>query len=220
MKERAVMSWSGGKDSALALQDVLKDGCEIVALLTAVTEPYDRVSIHGVRRALLEEQAASLALPLEQVLISAHPSNSDYEAKMLAALRRCKREGVDTVVFGDIFLEDIRAYREALLARLGMRARFPLWWCDSAALAHRFIDDGFKAVTVCTDSRALPQAFVGRAYDRRFLADLPQGVDPCGENGEFHTFVYDGPPFKERVAHRPGEVVFRDERFYYFDLMP
>lgn len=185
-----------------------------------MTETYDRISMHGVRRVLLEAQAASLGLPLEQVLIGAPCSNEEYEAKMRAVLARYQAEGVDAVVVGDIFLEDLRKYREDNLAKLDLKAVFPIWKRDTAEMAREFIRLGFKTIITCVDGEALDGAFVGREYDEAFLADLPAGVDPCGENGEFHSFVYDGPIFARPIPVKRGEIVLRDNRVHYCDLLP
>ncbi len=219
--ERVVVSWSGGKDSSLALQEVLLCGqYEVAALLTTVTEDYDRISMHGVRRALLDQQAASLGFPLETVLISKRSSNEEYESKMGAALKRFRDSGTTSVVFGDIYLEDLKEYREKNLARVGMKGIFPIWKRDTRELMTGFIHNGFKAVTVCVDSQALGREFVGREIDDRFIEELLREVDPCGENGEYHSFAYDGPIFDRRIHHQLGDVVLRDERFYYCDLLP
>ena len=220
MRERVLVSWSGGKDSALALYEILKDkNYQIPALLTTVTEGFARASMHGVREILLERQASSINLPLKKVLIPPHATNEQYESKMREALVEFKKGGISAVVFGDIFLEDIRRYREEKLSGLGIKGIFPLWRMDTAYLARRFIDLGFKAVVCCIDPRVLEPSFAGRIIDERFLADLPATVDPCGENGEFHSFVFDGPIFKERVSYTLGEVVMRDS-FYFCDLVP
>lgn len=218
--EKIIVAWSGGKDSAMALRELRgsKD-YEISALLTTVTEDYDRISMHGVRRELLERQAAALGLPLEKVYISAHSSDEEYETKMRDVLSRYKKLGVSSVAFGDIFLEDLRRYREDRMAQAGMAAIFPVWKRNTLELAHKFIDLGFKAIITCVDSKALDGAFAGRIFDRQFVEDLPPGVDPCGENGEFHSFVYDGPIFREPVAFQKGGVVLRDNRFWYCELL-
>jgi uncharacterized protein (TIGR00290 family) len=219
--EKVLMSWSGGKDSAMALREIMADGdYEIAALLTTVTADYDRISMHGVRRTLLEQQAASLGLPLETVILPKGASNEDYESRMAEALERHKKAGVTSVVFGDIFLEDLREYREKKLARLGMKGVFPLWKRETAQLMQNFIARGFKAVTVCVDNQFLGKEFVGREIDARFVADLPAAVDVCGENGEYHSFVYGGPMFGHEITHDIGEVVLREDRFYYCDLIP
>ncbi len=216
-----MLLWSGGKDSALALHTLRRAGeYEVAALLTTVTEGYDRVSMHGVRRLLLERQAASVGLPLTQVLIPRNCSNEEYATRMSKACEGLKSMGLHTAASGDIFLVDVRRYREGQLAEAGMRAVFPLWSKDPAQLAQTFIAEGFTAVTVCVDAQALGAEWAGRAFDEQFLADLPSGVDPCGENGEFHTFVHDGPIFTERIAWVRGGVVLRDDRFFYCDLLP
>jgi uncharacterized protein (TIGR00290 family) len=217
-----IVAWSGGKDSALALREILGDArYRVAALVTTVTAEYERISIHGVRRTLLRRQAESLRLPLEEVLISPGASNDEYETNMGAALvaLRARISGLDTVVFGDLFLADIRAYRERMLARIGMRGLFPLWLRDTRALAYDFVRLGYRAVLVCVDAAQLDGAFAGREFDADLLSDLPPGVDPCGENGEFHTFVYAGPGLLEPVSHERGPVVVRDGRFVYCDLM-
>lgn len=216
---KALLSWSGGKDCALALERVRQQGeYEIIGLLTTVTEGYNRISMHGVRRTLLEEQAESLGLPLEIVYIPQAATNAIYEQRMGETLERHRDQGVETVIFGDLFLADIRAYREKQTARVGMKTTFPLWGEPTEQLIQQFIADGYKAITVCVDSQALPQQFVGRCLDGDFMRELPSAIDPCGENGEFHTFVYDGPVFQYPLPIKKGEIVLRDERFYYCDL--
>lgn len=220
MTEKVLFTWSGGKDSVLALYEIQKrDDQEVVALLTTLTEGYDRISMHGVRSILLEHQANSLGLPIEKVYISKNSSNEEYEAKMGEVLQKYLTRGVSSVVFGDIFLEDLRKYREDNLSKIGMKAIFPIWKRNTVELARGFIDLGFKAVITCVDSNVLDKAFVGRLYDQQFLSELPSTVDPCGENGEFHSFVYDGPIFEKRVSYTKGEIVFRDNRYWYCDLM-
>ncbi len=221
MKLKVILAWSGGKDSALALYELQKtENYEIAALLTTITRDYDRTSMHGLRRILLERQAQSLGFALEKVFISKNTTNEEYESKMREALAKYLTAGVSSVVFGDIFLEDVRKYREDNLSKIGMKAIFPVWKSDTTELAHTFIDSGFKAVITCVDSNVLDKVFVGRVFDEQFLSELPATVDPCGENGEFHSFVYDGPIFGERILHTIGEVVLRENRFYYCDLMP
>lgn len=219
--EKVALLWSGGKDSGLALQELRRAGEYAVAvLLTTVTAGYDRVAMHGVRRSLLERQATALGLPLKQVMIPANCPNEEYASRMARACEELQTIGIHIVATGDIFLEDVRSYREDQLAEAGMRAVFPLWGRDSAELARAFVADGFEAVTVCVDSHALDKAWVGRTFDERFLADLPPEVDPSGEHGEFHTFVSHGPIFTRHVGWARGEVVLRDDRFYYCDLLP
>lgn len=214
------MCWSGGKDSAMALHAALRDpSLKVEALLTTVTESYERISMHGVRRVLLEQQAAALNLPLEQVRIPIASSNEIYEAAMRDVLTRYQARGVSRVIFGDLFLEDIRVYRERQLAQIGMTGLFPLWLKGTRKLAHHFIDAGFKAVLVCVDPKQLDPLFCGREFDWAMLADLPVTVDPCGERGEFHTFVYDGPIFRQPIPIKKGAVVERDG-FWFCDLEP
>jgi uncharacterized protein (TIGR00290 family) len=222
MKEKVLFSWSGGKDSAFALHDVLQVGeYEIAALLTTVTRDYDRISMHGVRNNLLEEQAARLGLPIERIYLSKESSNEEYEAGMKAMLLRYRQIGITKVVFGDIYLEDLRKYREDKLAQIQMTAIFPLWKQDTSVLARRFICLGFKAVLTCVDSKFLGPEFAGLEFDETLLTQLSPGVDPCGENGEFHTFVYAAPIFNQPIPLTRGEIVLRNERFWYcdFDLM-
>jgi uncharacterized protein (TIGR00290 family) len=221
MVEKALFTWSGGKDSALALYELQKgNGHKVVALLTTLTEGYDRISMHGVRSILLEHQANSLGLPIEKVYISKNSSNEEYEAKMKEVLQKYLTAGVSSVVFGDIFLEDLRKYRENNLSKIGMKAIFPIWKRDTTELGRGFIDLGFKAVTTCVDSNVLDKTFVGRLYDQQFLFELPPTVDPCGENGEFHSFVYDGPIFENVISYTKGEIILRDNRYWYCDLIP
>jgi len=221
MAQRALMAWSSGKDGALALHETRQGGeYEVAALLTTVTEGYDRISMHGVRRELLERQAESIGLPLAIVWIPRECSDEEYAVRMRAALEEQAARGISAVIFGDVFLEDVRQYREDSLAQVGMRAVFPLWQRDTAALARQLIDQGFRAITTCVDSQHLDRSFVGREFDAEFLSDLSDGVDPCGENGEFHSFVYDGPIFREPVACTIGQIVLREERFWYCDVVP
>jgi uncharacterized protein (TIGR00290 family) len=218
MRERVLVSWSGGKDSALALHAVAD--VHDCTLLTTVTEEYDRISMHGVRVELLRRQADALGLPLRTVLIPPRCTNEVYEERMHATLAVQRDAGVRRVVCGDIFLEDVRRYREERLFRDGLSGLFPLWGIDSRELAERFIALGFRAVLCCVDTQALDASFAGRDFDRALLNDLPPGADPCGENGEFHTFVQDGPGFARPVPLRLGERTLRDGRFAYVDLLP
>jgi uncharacterized protein (TIGR00290 family) len=220
MPEKVLLSWSGGKDSVLALRELQKKHFEIVALITTITKDYDRVSMHGIRRILLEQQADSIGIPLEKVYISHKASNEEYESKFSEVLLEYKKMGINSVAFGDIFLQEIKKYREDFLRRIGMRGLFPIWGKDSIDLANIFIVSGFKAVIACIDSEALDKSFAGREFDEQFLSDLPSGADPCGENGEFHTFVYAGPIVKVPIIFAKGEIVLRDNRFYYCDLIP
>jgi uncharacterized protein (TIGR00290 family) len=220
LADKVVVGWSGGKDSTLALYEVLKSGMDVQALLTTVTQEYDRFSIHGVRRVLLEQQAESLGFPVDEMMLTKGAADEDYEREFLAITRSYRNRGVLGVVFGDIFLEDVRLFRDELLARIGMHGIFPLWKQDTRGLANHFIDLGFKAVVTMVDSQALGKEFSGREYDKKFLDDLPASVDPCGENGEFHSFVYNGPTFTKQIAFMRGEAVFKENRFWYMDLLP
>jgi uncharacterized protein (TIGR00290 family) len=221
VKEKVIVGWSGGKDAAFALYEIQQtQKYEVKALLTTITQDYDRISIHGVRKVLLENQAAALGLQLEKMFIRAKASNLEYEAELIKILNGYAKQGVTSVVFGDIFLEDVRLYREKLLANIGLRAIFPLWKKDTKKLAEKFLDVGFKAVITTVDSNVLSKDFVGKEYDRQFLDKLPKEVDPCGENGEFHSFTYDGPYFKNPVQFTKGKILLRENRFWYCDLVP
>lgn len=218
-----VLSWSGGKDSSLALDALRRDsGYAVVALLTSVTRGYDRISIHGVRRALLEAQARALGLPLHEIALEPASSNDAYEAAFRLGVEELTRAhpAVRHIAFGDLFLADVRAYRERLVASVGLEPVFPLWGLDTAALARRFIAEGFRARLVCVDTQQIAARFVGAAFDEALLGELPPSADPCGERGEFHTFVWDGPIFSEPVPVMLGEQVVREERFAYRDLLP
>jgi uncharacterized protein (TIGR00290 family) len=220
MKTTVLMSWSGGKDSCIALYEIQRaQKYHVAALLTTVTRDYDRISMHGVRRVLLERQATSLGVPLHEVFISKGATNEEYEMKIGEAFSVYRERGIDSLVFGDLFLEDIRAYREQFLARHNMRGLFPVWQRKTSSFIQEFLELGFKAVVTCVDSKALDQSFAGRIIDESFLSSLPIDVDPCGENGEFHTFVYDGPTFNKPVKFSTGETVLR-EAFWYCDLLP
>jgi uncharacterized protein (TIGR00290 family) len=219
MLEPIVMCWSGGKDSELALGALSRQfDYNVVALLTTVTAGYDRVSMHGVRRSLLLQQAESLGLPLREVEIPTKASNDIYEANMAVAFGEFHAQGIRKVAFGDIFLEDLREYRQRQLAPLRLECLFPLWQQDTTELVETFISDGFRGVTVVVDPQRLDESFVGREIDREFVAALPPDVDPCGENGEFHSFVYDGPMFADEISFSRGEVVQRDS-FLFCDLL-
>ncbi len=220
MTEPIVMCFSGGKDSALALRTLQQQGAyEVVSLLTTVTDEYDRVSMHGVRRALLRQQAASIGVPLTEVAVPPQSFNELYEREMGKAFGRHRADGIRRVAFGDIFLEDLRDYRERQLAEWDLECLFPIWKQDTTELARSFIRAGFEAIAVCVKPDVLDASFAGRAFDDAFLTDLPVSVDPCGENGEFHTFVFDGPIFRQPVAVSTGVVVER-EGFVYCDLLP
>jgi uncharacterized protein (TIGR00290 family) len=219
-RDRVLLAWSSGKDSAFALH-VLRESedVEVVELLTTVNETHDRVAMHAVRRTLLEAQAAAAGLPLTVVRIPHPCPDVAYEAAMGRALEEARARGIVGVAFGDLFLEDIRRYREQQMAGTGMRLVFPLWGRPTAALAREMIEAGLKARITCVDPRVLAGSFAGREFDRRLLEDLLPGVDPCGENGEFHTFAWDGPMFGRPVPVRGGEVVTR-EGFVFADLLP
>jgi uncharacterized protein (TIGR00290 family) len=218
---KLVLAWSGGKDSALALYELRKDrNVEIVGLLTTITKDYDRVSMHGVRKVLLGQQAEALGLPLNVVNISKDASNREYDIAMSKVCEKYRKIGVTFIAFGDIFLEDVRKYRKRNLDKAGMVGIFPLWKKNTTELAHKFIDMGFKAITTCVDSKFLDREFVGRRYNAKFLHDLPPGIDPCGENGEFHTFTYAAPIFRKKIRFKKGDVVLRDGRFWFCDLLP
>jgi uncharacterized protein (TIGR00290 family) len=220
---RIALSWSGGKDSSLTLQHLRASGeHEVVALLTSVTRGYDRVSIHGVRRALLEAQAAALGLPLIEVWLEPKSSDAAYQRAFLEALD-VLGEGhpvVKHIAFGDLYLRDVRDYRDRLLAGTPYRGLYPLWERPTRALAESFIAAGFEATLVCVDETQIDARFAGRRFDLALLADLPDSADPCGENGEFHTFVHGGPIFSHPIAVVPGEIVRREDRFTYCDLLP
>lgn len=204
----------------MALEALLqREDVQVTGLLTTVTEEYERISMHGVRRELLERQANSIGLPLHAVRIPPQCNNADYEQRMEDALLLHYEKGVRTVAFGDIFLEDLRAYRERNLARIGMTALFPIWKRNTGELIRVFHEKHFRAVVVCIDPRALDRSFAGRELDKDFCEQLPNRVDPCGENGEFHTFVFDGPVLKKPIFFRTGDVLERDS-FIYCDLLP
>jgi uncharacterized protein (TIGR00290 family) len=204
------MNWSGGKDSGLALYKVLKEKkYHVNCLLTSVSEGFNRVSMHGVRTALLEKQAEMLKLPLVKISLPEEASILVYNNKMESTLIKLKDRGICVSIFGDIFLEDLRQYREEQSAKLKIRSIFPLWKRSTSGLMREFISLGFKAVVVCVNDAFLDKSFLGRELDEAFLNDLPAGVDPCGENGEYHSFVYDGPIFKEKIGFSKREIVYR-----------
>lgn len=237
---KAFMNWSGGKDSSLALYHILKDkSYSVEKLLTNINKEFRRISMHGVREELLEQQANAIGTPLQKLALDDHPSMIEYEKQMLKTVNHLQAEGFTHSVFGDIFLEDLKTYRETQLAKVGMSAVFPLWKKDTMKLIHEFINLGFKAIVVCINEKYLDKSFCGRIIDKSFIEDLPGNVDVCGENGEFHTFVFDGPLFKIPVAFTKGEIVRRtytppkdqndncfqlipaeDYGFYFCDLLP
>lgn len=218
-KTRALLSWSSGKDSAYTLYTIITQSqFEAVSLLTTVTDDYHRISMHGVREELLDLQAEAIGIPLEKIRIPRLCSDTIYEEKMAACLTAWKNKGVRHVIFGDLFLEDLRKYREEKLSLLGMHGVFPLWKQETRRLARQMIRKGFRARLTCIDPKKLSREFSGRIFDRSLLADLPKHVDPCGENGEFHTFTYGGPIFKKTMPICRGKTVERDG-FVFTDLL-
>ncbi len=219
-KPKALLSWSSGKDSAWSLHLLrMRREVEVVGLLTTVNEAHARVAMHAVRIELLEAQSQAVGLPLWPVAIPSPCSNAEYEAAMAGAIERAKAEGITVMAFGDLFLEDIRRYREERLAGSGIEPKFPIWGLPTDKLAREMINGGLRARVTCVDPRQLPKSFAAREFDGEFLADLPSTADPCGERGEFHTFAYDGPMFHYPVAVQTGEVVERDG-FIFADLLP
>ena len=219
--EKVLISWSGGKDCALAMHDVLASGeYQVSGLLTTCTPNYDRINMHDVRFNWIEKQAEGLDLPWEKVVISSHTSNADYEPSLVRVLRKYKEAGVTAVVFGDIFREDLRKYRTLNLARLGMKAIFPLWKKDNFQLMESLISLGFKAIITSINMGALDEQFIGRTIDWKFVFDFPKTANVCGEYGEYHTFVYDGPIFKRAIPFQVGGTFLRDGHFKYCDLLP
>lgn len=237
MKEKAIFNWSGGKDSSLCLYKTMLEGrYDIMCLLTSVSEPYRRISMHGVRVDLLEVQAQSIGLPLVKLMIPEMPTMETYERVMSDTLQDLISRGATASIFGDIFLEDLRQYRENKLAEQNLKGVFPLWNIPTDELIREFLDLGFKTIVTCVNDKYLDKSFAGRVIDNDFLKDLPDNVDPCGENGEFHTFVFDGPIFKQPIPFEKGEVVYRkyeqqngtasdeedtpfDNGFWYCDLL-
>jgi len=208
MKQKAIFNWSSGKDSALALYKILQEEkFEITSLLTSISEEFQRISMHGVSVALLEKQAASLGFPLIKLELPKEPSMEEYQELMNKTMSGIKSGGVTHSVFGDIFLEDLRKYREDQLQSVGMSAVFPLWKKNTTDLIHEFMDLGFKTIVTCVNETYLDKSFAGRIIDESLIKDLPKNVDPCGENGEFHTFTFDGPIFKNPIVFEIGEVV-------------
>ena len=222
MSRPVAVAWSGGKDSTLALERLLEDSdWRVTALVTTVTTGYDRIAIHGVRRSILRRQVDGLGLRLIEAEIPPNASNEVYESAFGDALARARIDEpeLDSIAFGDLFLADVRTYRDALLARMGWRGLYPLWGEDTTRLAHRFVARGYRAILSCVDTQQLDAAFCGRAFDAALLAELPADVDPCGENGEFHTCVHAGPLWKTPIDLELGERVLRDGRFQYVDLI-
>jgi len=218
-RKPVVMSWSGGKDSCMALYEIMRgDAFRVEALLTTVTRDYDRISMHGVRTKLLERQAESLGFPLHRVFISKGANNAEYESRLEEALSGYRERGIDTVGFGDLFLEDIKLWRDQFLARHGMVGLYPVWKRDTATAIRDFIAQGFRTLIVCVDPKQLDPRFCGRTIDEELLSELPPSCDACGENGEFHSFVFDGPLFRAPVRFTQGEIVCRDG-FWFCDLI-
>lgn len=208
MKPKAIFNWSSGKDSALALYKILKeDQFEITSLLTSINQEFQRISMHGVPVSLLEKQAESLGFPLIKMEIPKEPSMEEYQQIMSETMSKIKSQGVTHSIFGDIFLEDLRTYREEQLQSIGMKAVFPLWKQNTSDLIHEFLDLGFKTIVTCVNETYLDKSFAGRIIDEDFIKDLPENVDPCGENGEFHTFTFDGPIFKNPIKFEIGDTV-------------
>lgn len=208
MKPKAIFNWSSGKDSALAIYKTLqKDKFEITSLLTSINKEFQRISMHGVHVSLLEKQAESLGLPLLKMELPKEPSMEEYREIMSKTMNEVQSQGVTHSVFGDIFLEDLRKYREDQLQSIGMEGVFPLWKIDTTDLIHEFLELGFKTIVTCVNETYLDKSFAGRIIDHDFIKDLPEHVDPCGENGEFHTFTFDGPIFKNPIDFEVGEIV-------------
>jgi uncharacterized protein (TIGR00290 family) len=217
----AALAWSGGKDSLMALRALeATHETRINTLITTVTEPYRRISMHGVREVLLDAQSDALNMTLAKCRLPSAADNAIYREHFAATLRPLIDAGVTCVAFGDLYLADVRAFREIQIQMLGLETRFPLWHTPTAALAREFIADGYRAMLCCVDARQLSPKFLGREYDAALLEELPANIDPCGENGEFHTFVYAGPRFVDRIAFEPGRIHIADERFHFLDLKP
>ncbi len=218
--EKVIVSWSGGKDSALSLYEIQRSGkYQVASLITSINEHHDRVSMHGVRREMLEQQAQALGLPLIKIPIPMDCSEEEYESRLMGVLNQVKSDGIEHVVFGDIFLEWIKEYREKNLSRVGMTPILPIWGRDTRELAQSFIALGFKAVITCVNTKAMPEDFLGRVFDEHLLAELPPKVDPGGENGEFHSFVFAGPIFQKSIPYTLGRAVFKDS-YGFRDVLP
>lgn len=221
MKEPIVMSYSGGKDSSLALYQILKSpDWEVKRLLTTADSTYKRSSMHGVRTELFQQQAESIGLPLDVVWLTPEDGGDGYQSKMTRALENYKANGLNHIAFGDLYLADVREYREKMNETIGLGSVFPVWGIPTKEFAERFITLGFKAIVVCVDTTQLDASFCGREFDQAFLNDLPEGTDWCAENGEFHTFCYDGPIFSKPIFFKKGDHSLRENRFQYIDLLP
>ncbi|KQL50731.1 hypothetical protein AN964_24205 [Heyndrickxia shackletonii] len=220
MKEKIVVSFSGGKDCALAMNRLIKEGkWEIDSLLTTVTDDYNRTSMHGVREEFLEKQADSLGVKLRKVRIPSHCSNEIYQQKMKEAVAQIKEAGIHYIMFGDIYLKDVKEYREKMLEGTGLTPIFPIWGEKPNDLIREYLAEGFRTRLTCVDSEQLDPAFVGHEIDPQFIEDYPSNADICGENGEYHTFVFDGPIFSFPIKHTLGESRIADKRFYYVDII-
>lgn len=221
MKQPIVMSYSGGKDSSLALHQLLgSPDWEVKRLLTTANSAYNRSTMHGVRAHLFEQQAESIGLPLDIVWLTPEDGEDGYQRKMNEELETYKTTGVQHIAFGDLYLEDVRAYRETMNEAIGLGSVFPVWGTPTKEFAEKFIELGFKAIVVCVDTTQLDASFCGREFDNAFLNDLPEGIDWCAEKGEFHTFCYDGPIFSKPIRFTKGAQTLRENRFQYIDLLP
>jgi uncharacterized protein (TIGR00290 family) len=231
MNNMAIMNWSGGKDSALALSAILDEGTpKINYLFTTLSNESRRISMHGVREELLDLQAGALGIPLEKVYLPEIATMDEYEHSINRAMRKFSDEGISLAIFGDIFLEDLRTYREEQLKKSSYQAIFPLWKKNTGSLVKEFLARGFKTIVTCVNEKYLNRNFAGRILDQEFLNDLPPGVDPCGENGEFHTFVFDGPIFSHPIPCQAGEIIHKKYEnqtdphlgsgFWFCDVMP
>lgn len=221
MKEPIVMSYSGGKDSSLALYQLFETSdWEVRRLLTTANSAYKRSSMHGVRTELFRQQAELIGLPLDVIWLTPDDGADGYQRKMKRTLENYKANGLKHIAFGDLYLEDVRAYREKMNETIGMGSLFPVWGIPTKEFAGKFIDLGFKAIVVCVDTTQLGASFCGREFDQTFLNDLPEGIDWCAEKGEFHTFCYDGPIFSKPVLFQKGKQTLREHRFHYIDLLP
>lgn len=231
MPNKAIFNWSGGKDSALALYHALNDSqFEVKELITTINADVERISMHGVRKTMLEKQVESIGLHLSIISLPGEVSMADYDQLMREELERVCSDDITHSIFGDIFLEDLRNYREQRLQEVGLKGHFPLWKRDTTALIKEFLSLGFRTIIVAVDGSKLDKSFVGRALDLAFISDLPEGIDPCGENGEFHSFVFDGPLFKQPIEFEMGEVVGKDYKlsqedqltvtYWFQDLIP
>ncbi|MCO4293826.1 diphthine--ammonia ligase [Solitalea sp. MAHUQ-68] len=232
-KAKAALFWSGGKDASFALYKVLKESflIEVSCLVTTVNAEFRRISMHGVREELLDQQAQSIGIPLKKMYVPANCTNDDYERELLAVFEALKEEGITTIIYGDIFLEDLKRYREQLLDKAGMKGCFPLWKKDTKVLVDDFLANEFRSVTCCIKSELLSKEFVGKEIDSEFLKAIPSTVDPCGENGEFHSFCFDGPIFTKPINFSLGETVYKpynfkteseelQQGFWFVDLLP